>query len=122
MAVSVPRRRLGDPAARSSGRAACALARELRPCAAIGARDIPDLLLWEFASDDRRSGMQNYFVNQRPQTNGDHEVHTSSCQYLPTNRTLLGPFPNCTGAVAAARAHYRQVNGCHYCANACHTQ
>jgi hypothetical protein len=66
--------------------------------------------------------MQPYFVNERAQTNGDHEVHASTCHYLPANRKHLGEFPDCSRAVAAARVHYRQVNGCYYCASACHTQ
>lgn len=64
-----------------------------------------------------------YYVNKTAQANGDHEVHTSTCSRLPaeTNRIDLGDFTDCASAVAAARKHYTQVNGCYHCANACHT-
>lgn len=69
--------------------------------------------------------MANYCVNTNPQANGDHEVHNLdvSCSFLPdpTNRLHLGNHQTCTTAVAAARRHYAKVNGCFYCARACHT-
>ncbi len=68
--------------------------------------------------------MASYYVNQKAQANGDHEVHTASCQYLPSeaNRLYLGEFASCGPAVTAARQHYQQVNGCRTCSYACHTQ
>lgn len=64
-----------------------------------------------------------YYVNKNAQANGDHEVHTSSCSYLPaeSNRVYLGEFVTCAPAVTEARKHYTQSNGCFYCALACHT-
>lgn len=64
--------------------------------------------------------MASYYVNQNEQSNGDHEVHTTGCSYMPNpeNRTYLGEHDNCHTAVAEAKKHYTQVNGC----NACHTQ
>lgn len=58
------------------------------------------------------------------QTNGDHEVHTTGCSFMPEreNRIYLGEFNSCYGAVLKARSHYSQTNGCYYCCNACHTQ
>lgn len=68
--------------------------------------------------------MKKYYVNDNAQFNGDHEVHQESCPYLPSsqNRTYLGEFSNCKPAVAEAKRHYRQVNGCKTCSNECHTQ
>jgi len=69
--------------------------------------------------------MAYYIVNKNAQSNGDHEVHKSSgCNYLPNseNRVSLGDHASCSTAVTAAKKHYGQVNGCYYCANACHTQ
>lgn len=68
--------------------------------------------------------MSQYYVNKNGQSNGDHEVHTTGCSYLPLpqNRISLGDFSSCPPAVTAAKKHYTQVNGCYYCANACHTQ
>jgi len=68
--------------------------------------------------------MAKYYVNRNAQTNGDHEVHNENCTYLPAanNRVYLGEFNNCWDAVAEAKKHYTQVNGCYYCSKECHTQ
>lgn len=68
--------------------------------------------------------MKNYYVNRNEQVNGDHEVHTSDCNYLPKpeNRIYLGSFSNCRDAVIEAKKHYRQSNGCYYCSRECHTR
>lgn len=65
--------------------------------------------------------MASYYVNNRAQTNGDHEVHAQSCSYLPSERTYLGEHATCSTAVSAARVHYTQVNGCYWCSRTCHT-
>ncbi|MCP4710071.1 MAG: hypothetical protein GY869_15715 [Planctomycetes bacterium] len=67
--------------------------------------------------------MVKYYVNQQAQANGDHEVHTSDCQYLthPNNQLYLGSFSHCREAVRAAKNHYPQSNGCYYCSPECHT-
>lgn len=64
-----------------------------------------------------------YYVNQNAQANGDHEVHTDSCSYLPLphNRTYLGTFTSCAPAVSEAKRHYPRSNGCYWCCRACHT-
>ena len=67
--------------------------------------------------------MTKYYVNNNEQYNGDHEVHTEFCGYLPEleNRVYLGDFTNCSAAVKEAKKHHKQVNGCYYCSAACHT-
>lgn len=67
--------------------------------------------------------MASYYVNDRAQANGDHEVHREGCSYMPSpaNRTPLGDHQTCQTAVVKAKQTYRQSNGCYYCANACHT-
>lgn len=65
--------------------------------------------------------MATYYVNNRAQANGDYEVHTSTCYYLPSDKLYLGEFSSCSGAVAEAKKTYRQSNGCATCSNACHT-
>ena len=67
---------------------------------------------------------QSYYVNKNVQSNGDHEVHTTGCSWLPeaSNRIYLGEFATCGPAVTEARKHFTQVNGCYYCSNPCHTQ
>ena len=64
-----------------------------------------------------------YYVNTNEQDNGDHEVHTEKCSWLPEkqNRIFLGNFDNCKDAVREAKRFYTQVDGCYYCCNACHT-
>ena len=67
--------------------------------------------------------MARYYVNKNAQANGDHEVHTTGCSWLPKpeNRIYLGTFDSCYPAVQEARKHYTQVNGCFHCSKACHT-
>lgn len=69
--------------------------------------------------------MPRYYVNTNAQLNGDHEVHRETgcpTPAAPENRRDLGHFDNCHDAVAAARAHFTQVNGCAHCSPACHTR
>ena len=67
--------------------------------------------------------MDNYYVNKNQQANGDHEVHTGSCMYLPApeNRLYLGSFSTCAEAVKEAKKYYSQSNGCRTCSYPCHT-
>ena len=67
--------------------------------------------------------MENYYVNKHAQTNGDHEVHKGTCNWLPSidNRVHLGTFSTCQEAVREAKKYFTKANGCYYCSNACHT-
>ena len=67
--------------------------------------------------------MASYYVNKNAQSNGDHEVHKSSCSFLPNveNRIYLGEFSYCKDAVKKAKDYYSKVNGCYYCSSECHT-
>lgn len=65
--------------------------------------------------------MPNYYVNNRSQPNGDHEVHTDHCRYLPADKQYLGNFGTCYEAVVRAKQIFAQVNGCYACSHACHT-
>lgn len=64
-----------------------------------------------------------YYVNKKAQSNGDHEVHTEDCKYLPIpeNRKYLGEYSNCKDAVAEAKKTYSQSNGCKTCCPSCHS-
>lgn len=66
----------------------------------------------------------NYYVNKNAQPTGEHEVHNSSCSYLPDvdNRIYLGNFSNCKDAVHEAKKYYTNVDGCYYCSRDCHTK
>lgn len=63
-----------------------------------------------------------YYVNVNPQPNGDHEVHVSTCERLPSteNRKYLGIFTDCKPAVIEAKKYYPKADGCYYCSNPCH--
>lgn len=69
--------------------------------------------------------MPQFYINTNQQANGDNEVHQDPCTYMPApqNRVDLGNHPNCQSAVADAKRRWPrgQINGCYYCANACHT-
>ena len=67
--------------------------------------------------------MASYCVNRNEQPNGDHEVHVIGCLWTPNtaNQIYLGEFSSCYGAVAKAREHYTQVDGCKHCSTECHT-
>lgn len=66
--------------------------------------------------------MAKYYVNENAQTNGDHEVHSNGCAWLPAaqNRKHLGNFSDCGPAVRKAKQYFSQVNGCYYCSRSCH--
>ncbi|OOV18630.1 hypothetical protein [Flavobacterium sp. LM4] len=67
--------------------------------------------------------MKNYYVNNTPQLNGDHEVHTDDCRYFESivSKKYLGAFSNCKPAVDEAKITHPKSNGCKTCCNACHT-
>jgi hypothetical protein len=67
--------------------------------------------------------MAAYYVNNNAQANGDHEVHKDGCSYMPQGykRQHRGEFSLCRPAVAEAKKHHAQSNGCYYCALDCHT-
>lgn len=65
--------------------------------------------------------MASYYVNDDPQSNGDHEVHVEGCAYFPSDYTYLGEFSGCGPAVIAAKQKYWQSNGCYWCCRECHT-
>lgn len=68
--------------------------------------------------------MPRYYVNQRAQSTGEHEVHKEGCTYLPEpqNRKDLGFHPDCHSAVREAKKTYDNVDGCFFCCNPCHTR
>jgi hypothetical protein len=64
-----------------------------------------------------------YYVNTKAQANGDHEVHTSRCSFIPqgANRLYVGDHASCGPAVAEAKQTYPRSNGCFYCCPNCNT-
>ena len=67
---------------------------------------------------------QKYYVNDTPQTNGDHEIHVPTCYFFSMikNRTYLGEFETCYEAVHKAKKLYSTANGCIHCCPQCHTR
>lgn len=66
--------------------------------------------------------MTYYYVDDRAQANGDHEVHSSGCRHLPAlaHRVFLGNFGHCAEALREAGKVYPQANGCARCLRDCH--
>ena len=68
--------------------------------------------------------MKHYYINHNTENpNGNNEVHTEDCRYLPltTNRTYLGYFTNGIDAVKAAKAKgYSKADGCIHCCSEAH--
>ncbi len=71
--------------------------------------------------------MPRFVINRNEQDNGDHEVHNLDypCQNMPypENQIDLGYHMTCHTAVDLARGKWpgKRINGCFWCANACHT-
>jgi hypothetical protein len=67
--------------------------------------------------------MERYYVNNTPQSNGDHEVHKEGCYWLgqANSKKDLGIHSTCHTAVAKAKLSYPKSNGCRTCSNECHT-
>lgn len=68
--------------------------------------------------------IDNYYFNNYTDSNGKHEIHTSSCSFLPSveNRTYIGVFASCESAMKAAKEQYPQkhFDGCYFCCRECH--
>ena len=58
-----------------------------------------------------------FYVNKNAQANGQHEVHRSTCSWLPDveNCLYLGDFTSSAQAVREARKYYTNVDGCAFC-------
>lgn len=65
--------------------------------------------------------MATYYVNKNAQSSGDHEVHVSTCSYIPDadNRKHLGTYDNCKDAVTEAKKTYAHADGCYYYCKPC---
>jgi hypothetical protein len=66
--------------------------------------------------------MDKYYVNNIPQSTGEHEVHILGCSWFPSDADYLGEFSNCEDAIEEAKNHHDNVDGCYWCCNECHTR
>lgn len=66
--------------------------------------------------------MAKYRVNKIAESpNWDHEVHKEGCRWWPTQSYVdLGEHTTCVSAVAEAKYHYSDANGCKTCSPECH--
>jgi len=69
--------------------------------------------------------MEGYYFYNGIDEHGNHEVHTESCKYLPSesNRTYIGRFNSCKEAIEDAEAKFptQSFDGCFWCCRECHT-
>lgn len=69
--------------------------------------------------------MPEYYVNKKPDKDGFHEVHHIICPHLSEVDldafVYLGRFNSCHKALAEAKKHFTQADGCRRCASSCHT-
>lgn len=65
-----------------------------------------------------------FYLNKQAQKNGEHEVHTSTCIFLPSleNRIDLGEHTKCSAALEMASNFYDYTNGCKFCCSKCHAK
>lgn len=70
--------------------------------------------------------MARFCVNKNAQPTGEHEVHNLDvgCRFLPLqeNQQPLGNCTTCFEAIEKAKTFYFDVDGCAFCAPACHTR
>lgn len=69
--------------------------------------------------------MNSYYVNNEPQSGGEHAVHKEGCSFMPPseNRTYLGVFVSGHGAVMVSkRDHYEDSYSCWYCCGPCNSR
>lgn len=76
------------------------------------------------SEDETQATTERYYLAKTVERNGDHAIHTSKCPYFPTkeDRIYLGSFSSGTAAAIAARNHYAQISGCHYCSREEHSK
>jgi hypothetical protein len=59
--------------------------------------------------------MTHYFVDNRTQPDGAHEVHAVGCKRMASDKQYLGDFMSCEQAVFEARKEFWQTAGCVRC-------
>lgn len=65
-----------------------------------------------------------YLFNSQADDKGRHEVHISTCSYLPSyqNQQNLGYHGDCHSAIASAKSldSSKYYDGCFWCCRECH--
>lgn len=65
--------------------------------------------------------MDHYYVNNKAQDTGEHEVHKKGCEFFPSDNTYLGFYGGCQDALEEAKELYSNVDGCLFCNEECHS-
>ena len=65
--------------------------------------------------------LNHYYVNNKAQDTGEHEIHKKGCDFFPGDNTYLGYFTDCQGATEKAEKLYADVDGCLFCNEECHS-
>jgi hypothetical protein len=68
--------------------------------------------------------MNSYFLDKNEKEGGEHQVHLSTCLYLPDQSQLihLGYFATCDDVLEAAKKHYPRIDGCSNCCKKIHEE
>jgi hypothetical protein len=59
--------------------------------------------------------MTHYFVDNRAQPDGAHEVHAVGCKRMASDKAYLGDYFSCEQAVLEARKTFWYIAGCVRC-------
>ena len=62
--------------------------------------------------------MTHYFVDNRAQPDGAHEVHAVGCKRMASDKQYLGDYLSCERAELEARKAYWQTSNCVRCIDA----
>jgi len=57
----------------------------------------------------------HYFLDNRPQPDGAHEIHAVGCKRMATDKRYLGDYPNGDEAVVEARKELWHTAACVRC-------
>ncbi|CAM3545430.1 hypothetical protein ZORO111902_15850 [Zobellia roscoffensis] len=65
--------------------------------------------------------MTKYYINNTPQSNGDHDVHKEDCFSLAftLNKTDLGHHATCYLAMIEAKKIHKHAKACQRCFKEC---
>ncbi|WP_081308318.1 MULTISPECIES: hypothetical protein [Enterococcus] len=68
--------------------------------------------------------MPYYIANKNKDDKGRHELHESTCNYLPLKQNQLsaGNHSDCSQAILALKKMYTNADfdGCKHCCSSCH--
>ncbi|MCB8964364.1 MAG: hypothetical protein H6536_04905 [Bacteroidales bacterium] len=68
--------------------------------------------------------MDIFYIDLRPNGNGEYEMHRSGCKHLPdqASRYYLGLFGTCNEAMKEAQKSFPKSCGCPFCCKTCNIE